>query len=301
MYDPKLEPREFYGDDLSSARAAATSHFGCAEEELTIREVQRVHGIGARVVVVAQRTDAIGRAPQRREGGRSPRPGQRRSRPGGPRGGPASDEGERDERSDGADHRARGPARQAAPAVSELPEEPAGPSTGTAEGEIGEVGAYLLGVIERMELGPFQISVQEQGKFQVYKVAGAAARSLTTGGTRAPEALQILANQVAGILSDQPQRIVVDVEGNREKREAFLARLADRAAKRAIETGRTVTLEPMNGKDRREIHTALRDMENVATMGIGEGAYRQVLVVPEGAPEFEEALEASQRAQQTES
>lgn len=287
MYDPKAEPREFYGDDLPSARAAATSHFGCAEEELTIREVQRVHGIGARVVVVAQRTDAIGRAPARRETGRSPRPGRRRSRPG-PRG-PVSEEGDRG----GAADRTREPVRQADPVV---PEEPAEPSTGTVEGEIGEVGAYLLGVVERMELGPFQISVQDQGKFQVYKVSGAAARSLTTGGTRAPEALQILANQVASTLSDQPQRIVVDVEGNREKREAFLARLADRAAKRALETGRTVTLEPMNGKDRREIHTALRDVENVATMGIGEGAYRQVLVVPEGAPEFEEALETARRA-----
>lgn len=287
MYDPKAEPREFYGDDLPSAHAAATSHFGCAEEELTIREVHKVHGIGARVVVVAQRTDAIGRTPPRRETGRSPRPGHRRGRPG--RGGPASEEGD----PGGAD-RARGQDRPAP--VPAVPEEPAGPSTGTAEGEIGEVGAYLLGVVERMELGSFQISAQEQGKFQVYKVSGEAARGLTTGGTRAPEALQILANQAAGTLSDQPQRIVVDVEGNREKREAFLARLADRAAKRALETGHTVTLEPMNGKDRREIHTALRDMENVATMGIGEGAYRQVLVVPEGAPEFEEALETTRRA-----
>lgn len=38
---------------------------------------------------------------------------------------------------------------------------------------------------------------------------------------------------------------------------------------------------------------AVREADGVATMSIGEGRYRQVLVVPEGAPEYEEALEQS--------
>ena len=53
--------------------------------------------------------------------------------------------------------------------------------------------------------------------------------------------------------------------------------------------GRTVRLDPMNGRDRRQIHLALRDNPEVATMSTGEGRYRQVLVVPKGAPEYEQA------------
>jgi hypothetical protein len=34
---------------------------------------------------------------------------------------------------------------------------------------------------------------------------------------------------------------------------------------------------------------ALRDATDVATMSVGEGSYRQVMVVPEGAPEYAEA------------
>jgi spoIIIJ-associated protein len=45
----------------------------------------------------------------------------------------------------------------------------------------------------------------------------------------------------------------------------------------------------MNGHDRRVIHVALRDSQEVATMSMGEGRYRQVVVVPKGAPEYEEA------------
>jgi predicted RNA-binding protein Jag len=46
----------------------------------------------------------------------------------------------------------------------------------------------------------------------------------------------------------------------------------------------------MNSRDRRAIHIVVREMSGVATMSIGEGRYRQVLVVPEGAPEYEEAM-----------
>ena len=49
----------------------------------------------------------------------------------------------------------------------------------------------------------------------------------------------------------------------------------------------------MSPRDRRSIHVALRETEGVATMSVGEGRYRQVLVVPEGAAEYEEARSAS--------
>jgi len=57
-----------------------------------------------------------------------------------------------------------------------------------------------------------------------------------------------------------------------------------------------VALDPMNGKDRRAIHVALRDEDGIATMSVGEGQYRQVVVVPEGADEYEEASRKSEEA-----
>ena len=45
----------------------------------------------------------------------------------------------------------------------------------------------------------------------------------------------------------------------------------------------------------------LRDTADIATMSIGSGRYRQVLVVPEGAPEYEEARRAAEQAATQES
>ena len=114
--------------------------------------------------------------------------------------------------------------------------------------------------------------------------------ALQRGDGRATDALQLVANQVSMRQGDDAPRVVVDVEGGGDEREQTLTRLAERAVKRARETGRSIALDPMNSRDRRAIHIVVREMSGVATMSIGEGRYRQVLVVPEGAPEYEEAM-----------
>ena len=100
--------------------------------------------------------------------------------------------------------------------------------------------------------------------------------------------------------SEDPSRIVVDAEGEEERRNEFLERLAERAAKRAADTGRSVALDPMNGRDRRILHMSVREIDGVVTMSIGSGRYRQVVIVPEGAPEYDEALAASKAAAERE-
>jgi spoIIIJ-associated protein len=172
----------------------------------------------------------------------------------------------------------------------------AGPSGGSVTGELGEIGQFTLGTIERMGLGPFEISESKDGEMIVLQVKGPAGQMLSSGHGRTVDALQLLVNQVSARLSPDRQRVVIDVEGDADARAEFLGKLADRVAKRALQTGRPVALDPMNGRDRRLIHVALRDREDVATMSEGEGRYRQVVVVPESSDEFEDARAKSERA-----
>jgi spoIIIJ-associated protein len=163
-------------------------------------------------------------------------------------------------------------------------------------GELGEIGQFLLGTIERMGLGAFEISESKEGEMIVLQVKGSAAQTLSSGQGRTVDALQLLVNQVSARVSPERQRVVIDVEGDADAREEFLGKLAERVAKRALQTGRPVALDPMNGRDRRLIHVALRDREDVATMSEGEGRYRQVVVVPDSSDEFEDARAQSERA-----
>jgi len=147
-----------------------------------------------------------------------------------------------------------------------------------------------------MGLGSFEISESKDGEMIVLQVKGPAGQALSSGQGRTVDALQLLVNQVSARISPDRQRVVIDVEGDAEAREEFLGKLAERVAKRALQTGRAVALDPMNGRDRRLIHMALRDRDDVATMSEGEGRYRQVVVVPENSDEFEDALAQSRRA-----
>lgn len=94
------------------------------------------------------------------------------------------------------------------------------------------------------------------------------------------DALQCLAGAVANIGREEYKRVVVDCEGYREKREGTLNDLAEKLANKAVRTGRKIQLEPMNPFERRIIHTALADSEEVTTESEGKEPNRYIVIVP---------------------
>ena len=282
MYDARNEAREFVGATRDEAVAKACAHFGTDEGGLRVRlpETGEVYGLAARVVIVAMPAGATVRRgpPPAPTGRRDEAP--RRDR--GPREGREGGREGRREREGGRPQREF--ERRAAPESADN-----GPSTGTARTDLTETGSFVLGVIERLGVGSFEVSQTTDGELSVIQLRGGAAERLASGDGRALDAVQFLVNQVGLRLDENARRIVVDVEGEGEGREGHLERLAERAAQRARETGRSVALDPMNPRDRRVIHVALRETDRVATMSVGTGRYRQVVVVPEGAPEYEQA------------
>ncbi len=93
-------------------------------------------------------------------------------------------------------------------------------------------------------------------------------------------ALQYITRLIVGKELRRPAAVVIDVEGYRERRERQLRRLARRMAEQAIESGRTMTLEPMPANERRIIHIELRDNPQVTTESVGEGDRRKVTIIP---------------------
>ena len=221
-----------------------------------------------------------GRGRDRERGGRGRRGG--RERDGERDGGRRPDRGSRDDE----------------PRASERSEpKPTGPSEAEVLGELSEHGDYVRGMVEKMQLGSFQIREAEDGDFVVIELKGEAAEGLAHGDSRAVGAIQLLVNQAAMRADEAPKRIVIDCAGATDQRDSFLERQAGRAAKRALETGRSVALDPMNARDRRALHVAVREIDDVVTMSVGTGRYRQVVIVPKGADEYDEALKAAEEAQ----
>ena len=94
-------------------------------------------------------------------------------------------------------------------------------------------------------------------------------------------ALQFIVNLVVGQRTDG--RVVLDVEGYRERRYASLRTLATRVAERVSATGRSITMEPMAANERRIIHVTLADNPQVTTESTGVGESRKITVYPQQA------------------
>lgn len=76
------------------------------------------------------------------------------------------------------------------------------------------------------------------------------------------------------------ERVVVDADFYRQKREQTLINLAKRLAKQAAASNSPVELEPMNAFERRIIHSALQDSKLASTRSDGEGKERHIIITP---------------------
>lgn len=96
------------------------------------------------------------------------------------------------------------------------------------------------------------------------------------------DALQLLANIVAGRLDDGAVRVIVDSENYRARREENLVRLAMKVGKQVKKSRGSQLLEPMNPFERRLIHTTLNTVDDIDTKSEGEGLFKQVRVYYRG-------------------
>jgi spoIIIJ-associated protein len=79
-------------------------------------------------------------------------------------------------------------------------------------------------------------------------------------------------------------RISFDCDGWRQVRTEELKLTALMAAKQVIETGSPFHLTPMNSRERRIVHLALKDEPTVSTMSEGSGPARKVVIYPATSP-----------------
>ena len=93
--------------------------------------------------------------------------------------------------------------------------------------------------------------------------------------------LQFIVQSIVRQQFDEDVRVAVDVEQYRQRREDSLREMADRVADRVLQTGRSITLEPMAPADRRVIHLYLGEREGIRTESVGFGDSRKVQIIPE--------------------
>lgn len=91
-------------------------------------------------------------------------------------------------------------------------------------------------------------------------------------------AIQNILSSVAGKGIKNRVRVILDIEGYKNKREKTLENLAKKVAYNVIKTKKPVKLEPMTAYERKIIHSVLQENNRVETNSVGEEPHRRVII-----------------------
>jgi len=144
------------------------------------------------------------------------------------------------------------------------------------------VTEFTEGVIKRMGYpGEVKLRKQDEKKL-IFEIVSPHSNILIGKKGRNLDSLQLLVNAYIGnrVGEDEHWRIVLDIEGYRDRRERSLIRMAHRKADYTAKNGSSSLLVPLNSFERRLIHTEIGNRGDVITQSEGTGLFKRIRILP---------------------
>jgi spoIIIJ-associated protein len=146
-----------------------------------------------------------------------------------------------------------------------------------ARGVLAEILKYM-GISASIELKPGEIAEEI-----ILDIQGDNGGLLIGRRGQTLEALQyLLTRMVAERQGREGPQLVVDTENYRDRRRKTLEDMALRLGEKAKRQRKAVSVDALSAADRRVVHLALQDDPWLTTKSLGQGAYRRLLIIPEG-------------------
>lgn len=144
---------------------------------------------------------------------------------------------------------------------------------------IEDITGFLEDSLQKMGIEA-RLEVYDAGEFIAADISAPETGLLIGSKGETINALQYLANSAAYKDKNISKRIVLDVEGYRQRRIEAIQGMAQRAAKRAAREGKPVKLPAMNSSERRTVHVFLKDNPKLRTQSEGSRDNRRVTIIP---------------------
>ncbi len=162
---------------------------------------------------------------------------------------------------------------------------PADRTTKESVSAVGERGKEILAEILRLMgmQASIEIKSGETEEEIVLNIRGENGGLLIGRRGQTLEALQyILTRAVWERPGTEGPQLIVDTENYHDRRKKTLEDMALRLGEEAKRKRKSVGIDSLSARDRRIIHLALEDDPWLTTKSLGKGAYRRLLIIPEG-------------------
>jgi spoIIIJ-associated protein len=135
----------------------------------------------------------------------------------------------------------------------------------------------LSGIISEMKFD-LEVSADWTDEGCVLNLSGRDAHFALAENGEMLDALEVVLFQAFGRELEREHRFVVDADGFRQTRKAELHAMARFAGDQVRNNGRPFTFGVLNSTERRVIHLALQQDEDLATESVGDGRDRRLQV-----------------------
>lgn len=161
-----------------------------------------------------------------------------------------------------------------APAVEET-EKPTGILIGDEVGNVLNRLIHLMGMTATTSME----ETDQEVRVDLYSESP---EELTGTDGRVLSSIQFIVNRIVNRKAEARKHVLIDVDGFKERREEQLREDALSLVAQAVEAKKIFKMGPMNSRDRRIVHLALKDNTDVSTRSEGTGPNRRLLIIPRG-------------------
>ncbi|TRZ54362.1 KH domain-containing protein [archaeon] len=148
------------------------------------------------------------------------------------------------------------------------------------------VKSLITETLKKMSFNDFTVSVREEtgpdGENLIFNIETRESDLLIGQYGTNLRSLQHILRAMARKKNDEKMRFSIDANDYRKQKISSLEELAQSLARQAIVEKRPVVLRPMSAYERRVVHVALSENNQVKTESIGEGEERKVVIKPVG-------------------
>jgi spoIIIJ-associated protein len=153
-------------------------------------------------------------------------------------------------------------------------------SPGISDESSRELGKTVLQRIVDAITTEAHVTWEEDSDRLLYHIKGGNSGMLIGRHGQTLEAMQALVEKVVNKNHRERVRVLVDIEGYLETRKSNLIRHASQLAVKCKRIRKPVTVGYMNAHDRRIIHMALKEDQEIRTHSTGDGHLRKLVIYP---------------------
>ncbi|MBQ9298148.1 MAG: protein jag [Clostridia bacterium] len=137
---------------------------------------------------------------------------------------------------------------------------------------------FLKEFLEKLPQKDVEYKINQAGEYIEVSLKGKSISYLIGYRGETLNAMQVLLNGVLRNKMRTTVKVILDICGYKEERKITLEKLAERMARKVIETGKNVTLDPMKPYERKIIHSKLQQNSKIKTYSIGEEPHRKIVI-----------------------